>query len=306
VLRCLSKNPEERPTPAEIIEAARTHPEVGGQLRFTDDWLPAPVSGEIARRSDLSAALTGVGPADPAHPDGTLLLRPGGRRAPAPAEPPTTQHQQRSRRGSWKGMAAVAALTALGGVATGVLLTGGQHQDGGSADRASSSRAADTASVAPSGGATASPSGPAGPSGRPSPSGAPSPTARAVTYTAGYKDRTLAIAPDADQQFDLKNGKVEPGGALDWHLATYGPEFLPSDGTDAYIAKDGSALTAEQCAAGLDREPAGALKFEDLPPGRSFCLRSRAAGALVVLKVVRLTRDNGAATCTLTYYRADG
>ncbi|MFI9327436.1 serine/threonine-protein kinase [Kitasatospora sp. NPDC052868] len=53
VLRCLAKSPEDRPTPAEIIEIARNHPSVGGQLRFGDDWLPRQVNTEITRRSDL-------------------------------------------------------------------------------------------------------------------------------------------------------------------------------------------------------------------------------------------------------------
>ncbi|MCX4746786.1 serine/threonine protein kinase [Kitasatospora sp. NBC_01287] len=53
VLRCLAKSPEDRPAPAEIIEIARNHPSVGGQLRFAEDWLPAPVATELTRRSDL-------------------------------------------------------------------------------------------------------------------------------------------------------------------------------------------------------------------------------------------------------------
>ncbi|MFC9326569.1 serine/threonine-protein kinase [Kitasatospora sp. NPDC057015] len=51
--RCLAKNPEDRPRPAEIIEIARNHPVVGGQLRFADDWLPRQINTEITRRSDL-------------------------------------------------------------------------------------------------------------------------------------------------------------------------------------------------------------------------------------------------------------
>ncbi len=51
--RCLAKSPEDRPKPAEIIEAARNHPSVGGQLRFADDWLPQQINTEITRRSDL-------------------------------------------------------------------------------------------------------------------------------------------------------------------------------------------------------------------------------------------------------------
>ncbi|MGF1432415.1 serine/threonine-protein kinase, partial [Kitasatospora sp. LaBMicrA B282] len=67
VQRCLAKSPEDRPTPAEIIEVASNHPEVGGQLRFADDWLPAPVNTEITRRADLPRPPATV-PAPPAVP----------------------------------------------------------------------------------------------------------------------------------------------------------------------------------------------------------------------------------------------
>ncbi|WP_442906871.1 serine/threonine-protein kinase [Kitasatospora sp. NBC_01246] len=53
LLRCLAKQPEDRPTPAEIIEAARNPPAAGGGLRFADDWLPTQISTDITCRSDL-------------------------------------------------------------------------------------------------------------------------------------------------------------------------------------------------------------------------------------------------------------
>ncbi|GAA2777246.1 serine/threonine-protein kinase [Kitasatospora sp. CM 4170] len=77
VLRCLAKSPEDRPKPAEIIEIARNHPSVGGQLRFADDWLPKQVNTEITRRSDLPKTPPTPLPAAPATPP------------PAPAVPPT-------------------------------------------------------------------------------------------------------------------------------------------------------------------------------------------------------------------------
>ncbi|GJF32195.1 hypothetical protein KNE206_48950 [Kitasatospora sp. NE20-6] len=80
--RCLAKRPEDRPAPAELIEAARSHPGVGGQLRFSDDWLPAPVGTEITRRADLPRTPPTPLPAPPAGPP-TL---PAG--APSPAAPP--------------------------------------------------------------------------------------------------------------------------------------------------------------------------------------------------------------------------
>ncbi|MFE7532415.1 protein kinase [Kitasatospora sp. NPDC057542] len=75
VQRCLAKSPEDRPTPAEIIQVARNHPEVGGQLRFGDDWLPREVNTEITRRSDL--------------PQQQFLLAPPTPLPAAPATPPT-------------------------------------------------------------------------------------------------------------------------------------------------------------------------------------------------------------------------
>ncbi|MEV7024957.1 serine/threonine-protein kinase, partial [Kitasatospora sp. NPDC093558] len=50
---CLAKRPEDRPTTAEVIAAARTHPAVGGHLTFGEDWLPHPVAGQITRHADL-------------------------------------------------------------------------------------------------------------------------------------------------------------------------------------------------------------------------------------------------------------
>ncbi|MFE6869108.1 serine/threonine-protein kinase [Kitasatospora sp. NPDC057692] len=80
VLRCLAKSPEDRPRPAEIIDIARDHPAVGGQLRFSDDWLPKQVNTEITRRSDLPKTPPTPLPAAPAAPP-----------AP-PAGPPTGAH----------------------------------------------------------------------------------------------------------------------------------------------------------------------------------------------------------------------
>ncbi|MGW6918556.1 protein kinase domain-containing protein [Kitasatospora sp. NPDC054939] len=110
ILRCLAKSPEDRPKPAEIIQIARNHPSVGGQLRFADDWLPRQVNTEITRRSDLPKTPPTPVPAAPAAPPapaaptvppqpagmptapGTLPLyaaqQPPAQPAPQPAGPP--------------------------------------------------------------------------------------------------------------------------------------------------------------------------------------------------------------------------
>ncbi|MEV0535002.1 serine/threonine-protein kinase [Kitasatospora sp. NPDC050463] len=78
IMRCLAKSPEDRPKPAEIIEIARNHPSVGGQLRFSDDWLPKQVNTEITRRSDL-----------PKTPPTPLPAAPATAPTPPPSGPPT-------------------------------------------------------------------------------------------------------------------------------------------------------------------------------------------------------------------------
>ncbi|MEU6238724.1 protein kinase [Kitasatospora sp. NPDC047058] len=87
VLRCLAKSPEDRPKPAEIIEVARNHPSVGGQLRFTDDWLPKQVNTEITRRSDLPKTPPTPLPAAPATPPAAPAVPPAV--PPQPVAQPT-------------------------------------------------------------------------------------------------------------------------------------------------------------------------------------------------------------------------
>ncbi|MFD9598712.1 serine/threonine-protein kinase [Kitasatospora sp. NPDC059973] len=84
IMRCLAKSPEDRPKPAEIIEIARNHPSVGGQLRFADDWLPRQVNTEITRRSDLPKTPPTPLPAAPTAPPSGPPTTP-----PQPFAPPT-------------------------------------------------------------------------------------------------------------------------------------------------------------------------------------------------------------------------
>ncbi|MBD0694971.1 serine/threonine-protein kinase [Streptomyces sp. CBMA123] len=75
---CLAKNPGDRPGTGWLIEAVRHHPATGGELRFSDGWLPPGVSGELHRHTDLPTA-----PAPPV----TVLDRVPAPPAPAPPIP---------------------------------------------------------------------------------------------------------------------------------------------------------------------------------------------------------------------------
>ncbi|MET8700012.1 serine/threonine-protein kinase [Kitasatospora sp. NPDC004723] len=398
ILRCLAKSPEDRPRPAEIIDVARNHPTVGGQLRFSDDWLPKQVNTEITRRSDLpktpptplpaapaappvpppvppTAPPTappaapvaapahrpttpsfgppppGYGPARPDTPPPGFVPPPlgayGAAQVPADApagppfgSPPTVQLRpeppsydtpppgpvvtdtpapEPARKGgvSWKVLLTVALVMALGGTAGGVVLMskfGGKNDDKRStaADTPGSSQPAAPPATTPAGAPAAST--PPATGGDPAPTAAASPSkssptasaTRPAKYVEVYKDQVLSIPPSANYEFDLKNGKVVPAGTADWKVGTLGAEFRLSEKSDAYVAKDNSPLTPESCAAGIDREPAADFKFDNLPADRQFCVRQRASGSIVVLKVVKLGDSDGAATCSLTYYRNDG
>ena len=376
--RCLAKSPEDRPKPAEIIEAARNHPSVGGQLRFADDWLPQQINTEITRRSDLPKTPPTPLPVPPAAPPAaapsfapaqptiapTVPAAPapqphqpppgfgpppiGSYGAPQPAyeaptgpvipSPPTVQLHQPSfdtpppgpvvtdtttapapepkRRGvSWKVLLTVALVMTVGGTAGGVVLVkalDNKKSDSAATAGSSSPAALDSPQAAPSKApsTTPSPSASSEPAESPSPgrstaSKSPSATAtsRPAVYTAVYQDRELGT-PDYNYSYDLAEGKiVNSSASTAWELQT-GYSNFDWNGADAYITTE-AQLTPEQCSAAIDRQPAGALKYDALPPGRLFCLRHRASGSIVIAKVLTQGTSSGVTKLSVTYYRND-
>lgn len=243
LLRCLAKRPQERPTPAEIIEAARSHPSAGGRLRFADDWLPAPVSTEIGRRSELPEA--------PTAPLRTALAT---ALASVPEAGATPEAGAKRRRPSWKILVPLAVAVVLGSTAGVVALV--DHYGRSGADPAA--------------------------------------------YTAVYTEAQLT-SPDGTYDFDLEAGKVAPADSAGWHLGHGADEFRIPAESDAFIAEDGR-LTPAECADGIDRQPVSALGFDALPPGRSFCVRSRKTHDIAVVLVVSAAADDGPAEISVDYY----
>ncbi|WP_457032444.1 hypothetical protein, partial [Kitasatospora sp. P5_F3] len=126
-------------------------------------------------------------------------------------------------------------------------------------------------------------------------------------YAAVYLDRELTIPAAAQYDFDLDDGKVVPSGESSWNVTTLGPEFRVHGDSDVFVGKDGDRLSPQACALGVESEPAsGSVKFDQVPPGRSFCVRSRGTGSVAVLRVVKLGDSDGRATCSLSYYRYQG
>ncbi|MFH8425904.1 protein kinase [Streptomyces sp. NPDC018038] len=310
--RCLAKRPEDRPTTAELIAAVHAHPAVGPRPGFADDWLPHPVSADLAGhaagpepahvRPTVTATAfasrnprpgTGAGPgragdAGTAPPSGTGTPPSGGAGAPPAGSPERVPGSRRApRRGGRLLVTALVALLALvlGGAAVSYL----DPPPEGGADPA---------------GATGAPSArPPVTVGPPPSSAAPSPSG-ATPYTPGYAGVELT-SPDATYEFDLKAGKVAPEEAAAWYLARTDTAFVLSEESDAFIAS-GDELSPAECVRGIESEPVTTLPFAELADERPFCVRSADQKQIVIARLVEAADGGGAVTVVLDHHRRDG
>ncbi|MET9616491.1 serine/threonine-protein kinase [Kitasatospora indigofera] len=320
--QCLAKDPGQRPGTLQVIEAARSHPAVGGHLRFADDWLPHPVSSEIRRRADLprapagpsaaAAAAAGAGTSGPATtrdpsrdatadaPTALVPARPpvtAATAAPAPApggEPGQDRDRHRGSRRRRTAVTATAALLVGAAGAAAVLLSPLLGDD--LAD-------ADTMDVVPSSAPPATPpTGPVTPApGTPAttPTAAPGPG-----YTPVYTGTELT-SPDPTYEFDIRTGRVAPQESATWYLGRSATEFFVPEDSDTYIAADGR-LTPEECAKGIGSRPATTLPFSTLRDGRAFCVRTQDGHETAVVRVLSAGTEDGAVRISMDYYRRKG
>ncbi|MFF9012357.1 serine/threonine-protein kinase [Streptomyces sp. NPDC014870] len=268
--RCLTKAPERRPTPAELIAAVRAHPAVGATPEF------GAVGREVMRRSGApavaAAPATPSGPAAPATPIPTHRVRtehaptehaptehvPAER--PSPGRAPHGRGRRRSRRGRTSLMAATAVLAALA-VTAGAVYWLGDPGDAGAG----------------------------------------------VRYDPGYSDVELT-APDDGYEFDLAAGKVAPAETAAWYLARDKGGFVLPEDADAFVAS-GYALGPADCERGIDAEPVTSLPYEELADERPFCVRSADGKRLVVARLVDAppsAAGGGPVTLVLSQYRRQG
>ncbi|MFD8081390.1 protein kinase [Kitasatospora sp. NPDC059722] len=318
--RCLAKRPEDRPTTAEVIAAARSHPAVGGHLTFGEDWLPHPVAGQITRHADLPrvpaeaptalvpragvhAAETVRGPATPPNPTAVAMPVPSPAPAPAPAPVVTLESRGRARaKGGRKralGRTALTATVALAVGAAGMLyLLDIPDTEAAPAEPpvagAPSTPPAPLPSVAPT---SVAPT--------PAPTGAASSTSAAPTgYTAAYRGVELTSA-DSGYEFDLATGTVVPTDSATWYVARSAGEFLYPDTADSYIGRD-SGLGLAECLKGLGSRPAARVPFGTLGPRGAFCLRSADGQDLAIVRVLSTAGSDGPVTLSLDRYRRTG
>lgn len=130
----------------------------------------------------------------------------------------------------------------------------------------------------------------------------PTDPASTAAYTAAYTEAILT-APDDSYDFDLETGKLIPAQSTEWSVGHDANEFLVPTGSDAAITPSGRPTPAD-CSTAIDRHPAPALDFSDLPPGRAFCLRSRSTHAIAIVRVISVT-GNGPVKVSMDHYRSD-
>ncbi|MFH8387496.1 serine/threonine-protein kinase [Kitasatospora sp. NPDC018058] len=286
---CLAKNPEDRPGTAWLIEAARSHPATGAELRFSDGWLPPQVSGELNRHTDLPATpappVTALDQAQAEAPTAHVLPAPASTRLqPEPALPepaPTTGRRAAAtaRRGARTLLVTTATLL-IGAAAAFFLLDYTEYFDD------SADQPAATASSLP-------------PSAAPTPTPSPTPASAAPGYTAVYANLELT-SPDRDHEFDLKTGKVTQDTSS-WYLARQPDAFYIPEDSDAYIPPPGP-LTLPDCLKGVETQPTSTLSFTTLRADRTFCVRSHGAQDIAIVRTLTTATTDGPVKVSITYY----
>ncbi|MFK0049254.1 serine/threonine-protein kinase [Streptomyces sp. NPDC090741] len=303
---CLAKDPAHRPTTAQVIEAVRGHPAVGGELRFTDDWLPHQVTTELRRHADLpvppdGAPATATATAATAFDAAHTVAAPRVPRPPAqaPAEalhPPAAQDPQpRGRRrapasGRGRGRTvAVAGAALLLGAAGAFALLDPYFEDGEDADAAAPAEVVAGAPVST-------------PAATPTP--APPPTAAAAGYAAVHTGTELT-SPDQSYEFDVKAGRVVPQETASWYVGRSTTEFYVPESSDAYVMQAGRPGLAD-CLKGIESQPVTALPFTALHAGRAFCVRAQDGRDVGIVTVLTASPGEGPVKVSVDYYRRDG
>ncbi|MCG6497997.1 serine/threonine-protein kinase [Kitasatospora sp. A2-31] len=291
-LRCLAKDPADRPDTGWLIEAARSHPATGGELRFSDDWLPRQVSTELYRHSNLPTTppppATALDPARAAADAPTARVHP----VPAPTllqpEPPRPAPGRRRAAATTRRRARTALLTTVAllvGAAAAVVLL-----DPGYLDDLDDQTVAATGSLPPTSGAAA-----------PSASATSAQPTTAPGYTVAFSNLELT-SPDQFHEFDLRAGKVVPQDTAPWYLGRHAGEFYIPEDSDAHIAPTGT-LTLADCLKGIETQPVSGLPFARLRADRAFCVRAPGSQDVAIIRTLGTATDDGPVRISVTSYR---
>ncbi|MFE6868749.1 serine/threonine-protein kinase [Kitasatospora sp. NPDC057692] len=318
LLACLAKRPEERPTTAEVIAAARDHPAVGGRLRFGEDWLPHPLTSQITRHAELplvpageAAAPTGLAataltPTDLAPTALASATPPAGAR-PVPGAPAADRGKGRRRRSLGRTALTAGVALAVGAAATLFLL---DDLDAVEAAEAPVSGSAAPGAPAPGGSPAPAPSAPGAPTAT-APTAPPTATApaaptgpTATDYAAVSRGVELTSA-DSGYEFDLATGTVVPADSATWYVGRGEGEFLVPETAGTFVGRD-AGLGVADCLQGLGSRPGRQVPFGALGSRGAFCVRSADGRDLAVVRVLSTAGPDGPVTVSLDRYRRKG
>ncbi|MFF4994571.1 hypothetical protein [Streptomyces sp. NPDC000656] len=297
---CLAKDPADRPGAAEVIEAVRSHPAVGGELRFTEDRLPHQVAAELRRHADAGLP---VPPATAPYAALTLTAPRAAVPAEAPRPPGAREPRPRRRRrapasGRGRGRtAAVAAAALLLGAAGAFALLGPYFFEGGDEDPADP---AEVVAGAPASSPAATPA--SSPAATPTP--APSTPPAAPGCTAVHTGTELT-SPDQSYEFDVEEGRVVPQETASWYVGRSTTEFYVPESSDAYVMPSGRRGLAD-CFKGIESRPVTALPFTTPCAGRAFCVRARDGRDVGIVSVLTAVPGEGPVKVSVDDYRRTG
>ncbi|MEV6579773.1 serine/threonine-protein kinase [Streptomyces sp. NPDC051582] len=309
---CLAKDPAHRPSTAQVVEAVRGHPAAGGELRFTEDWLPHQVTTELRRHVDadlpvppdrvsdgVPGGVPGAAPAT-AFDAARTVTAPRVVPVPGPAEGGEPQSRGGRRRapapGRGRGRTAVVAAAALLLGAAGALALIDPYDGGG--DEGEADGPAGAVAGAPA------PTPTAAPTAAPTPAPTPPPSAAAPGYAAVHTGTELT-APDQTYEFDVRAGRVVPQETVSWYVGRSATEFHVPESSDAYVLPAGRQGLAD-CLKGIDGRPVTALPFATLRAGRTFCVRDRDGRDVGIVTVLTAGPGEGPVKVSVDYYRREG
>ncbi|MGV9345626.1 serine/threonine-protein kinase [Streptomyces spiralis] len=294
--RCLTRDPRERPTPAQVITACAEAE--GERLAMGEGWLPPTVSAVVTRYGNAE-----VPPTRPAAPNTVPNATPSAvPHATPPAAPPAAGPR---RRRTAVLVAAAVTLAVAAGTTSAVLASGGGGDHGAGAPGTSAS-----ATVTGSGAAEPSEPGTSPSSGLPAsdlPSAAPS----AGRYLTRFTDvpfnligaNTSGCMKDVTVSFDGEGPSVDSDVSIDEGNYTSGDLFYGCDSSsgDFWVlvpdedrfAQVTGRPEPDRCAA-LARQQATAKRvmLPQVEPGAMYCLVTAVSSRIVFLQVVSVSRSS--------------
>jgi len=268
VARCLTKDPEQRPAPSQVIELCRAS-STGTRLQMGESWLPPTIAAEVNRIATAPIPPMTLESKSPAG---------GRRRLPATLA-----------------VLGVALLVAAAVLITAYAMGAFRGDNGGTPSQGSGSTPGQGSSAPNTPQGTPPPSQNSSATGTASPSSVPKVGTGPGSLLASYD--SIDIAANYGISFNQPTKVVSYSSDTDLYYEQYLGLRLPtSSGTRAVILDADAPATYDSCLSDT-RYVTDYSAIDDLPTGAAFCVLTSGRVALVQIKGVP---DSGAAS---QYYK---